>query len=363
MTDYRENAIWKVYVHIIPKSITKYDYDKYYVGITHRKAKSRNINSKIGFYARYEQDVISDGNTYYAKDNIGGYPNAKPIYQFTREYEFVKRFISATEASEELQIHRFVISYSAKAKALEINSNCKFLFRYDEDVEKIGDTYVMKEIPETNEILQFDINKNFIQKFVNTSIASEVLNIPQQTIRDSAHYKYQSSKYGFIFRQLQDVEYFDGTYHIKDDERNQYKKIYAFDNNHEFVKCFDNCQEASEFTGIKKGTIFYSVKNKSNTSRFGYIFRYEENVDILDSTIKINDNKICNEKNDFKVFIFDKDKNFLSAFKTNREASNYYNLKEGSISTCAHAKTSLQGYYCRYKEDVEYIDNNFVMVS
>lgn len=32
--DYRDDVKWTVYVHIVPKSVSGYDYDKYYVGIT-----------------------------------------------------------------------------------------------------------------------------------------------------------------------------------------------------------------------------------------------------------------------------------------------------------------------------------------
>lgn len=41
MIDNRENNIWTVYVHIVPKTITEYDYDKYYVGITSKSVKER----------------------------------------------------------------------------------------------------------------------------------------------------------------------------------------------------------------------------------------------------------------------------------------------------------------------------------
>ena len=37
----KEDEIWTVYVHIIPKEISEYDYDKYYVGITSRPVKYR----------------------------------------------------------------------------------------------------------------------------------------------------------------------------------------------------------------------------------------------------------------------------------------------------------------------------------
>ena len=41
MVDNRENNIWTVYIHIIPKEISDYDYDKYYVGITSQSVERR----------------------------------------------------------------------------------------------------------------------------------------------------------------------------------------------------------------------------------------------------------------------------------------------------------------------------------
>lgn len=41
MIDSRENNVWTVYVHIIPKEISDYDYDKYYVGITGQTVERR----------------------------------------------------------------------------------------------------------------------------------------------------------------------------------------------------------------------------------------------------------------------------------------------------------------------------------
>lgn len=39
MIDYREDAKWTVYIHIVPKELSGYDWDKYYVGITKQKVE------------------------------------------------------------------------------------------------------------------------------------------------------------------------------------------------------------------------------------------------------------------------------------------------------------------------------------
>lgn len=41
MIDNRENNHWTVYVHIIPKELSGYDWDKYYVGITSQLPSKR----------------------------------------------------------------------------------------------------------------------------------------------------------------------------------------------------------------------------------------------------------------------------------------------------------------------------------
>ena len=53
MIDNRENNIWTVYVHIVPKTITEYNYDKYYVGITSQfPVEKRWKNSYLDTFQR-----------------------------------------------------------------------------------------------------------------------------------------------------------------------------------------------------------------------------------------------------------------------------------------------------------------------
>lgn len=52
MIDYRENAKWTVYIHIVPKEISGYEQDKYYVGITSLVPTYRWCNGK-GYKEQY----------------------------------------------------------------------------------------------------------------------------------------------------------------------------------------------------------------------------------------------------------------------------------------------------------------------
>lgn len=51
MVDCREDAKWTVYMHIVPKELSGYDHDKYYVGITSQEPKRRWGNG-YGYHGR-----------------------------------------------------------------------------------------------------------------------------------------------------------------------------------------------------------------------------------------------------------------------------------------------------------------------
>lgn len=57
MVDYREDAKWTVYIHIVPKELSGYDHDKYYVGITSQTVEKRWRNGN-GYKTQIFKRVI-----------------------------------------------------------------------------------------------------------------------------------------------------------------------------------------------------------------------------------------------------------------------------------------------------------------
>ena len=66
MIDYREDNKWTVYVHIIPKAISEYDWDKYYVGITSTSVNQRWHSDGSG----YRNGVFMNAINKYGWNNI-----------------------------------------------------------------------------------------------------------------------------------------------------------------------------------------------------------------------------------------------------------------------------------------------------
>ena len=128
---------WSVYVHIVPKEISKYPYDKYYVGITKTKPSNRwgvngngyktqvfgyaiskygwdNIKHEILLEGLIEEEAKSYEQMYIeyfqSFNNIYGYNQTKggddhslankPILQFSLSGKFIKKYESIQQAIE-----------------------------------------------------------------------------------------------------------------------------------------------------------------------------------------------------------------------------------------------------------------------
>ena len=85
MIDNRENNIWTVYIHIVPKSISDYDYDKYYVGITSRPI---NFRWKKDGYGYISQEYFYNAIKKYGWNNIEHYIIAEHLTEYeAKEFE------------------------------------------------------------------------------------------------------------------------------------------------------------------------------------------------------------------------------------------------------------------------------------
>lgn len=60
---------WKLYIHTIPKEISDYDYDKYYVGVTSRQCKERWGSTGNG-YTKSDQSYFYNAIQKYGWDNM-----------------------------------------------------------------------------------------------------------------------------------------------------------------------------------------------------------------------------------------------------------------------------------------------------
>lgn len=417
MIDYRENAKWTVYVHIVPKTISGYDYDKYYVGITSMKPKARwgkngnGYNHKRGrkqfFYnaiqkygwnniehyifssnlteneaKEMEKTLIcklnSNGVYGYNLTNggdgmLGFLPkNTKPLYQFDLQGNFVRKYDGCRFVMEKYNIADHIIKRAAKNHK-QLND---FLLCYEEDLEiKSPPTIdVSKYKLSEYQYYEFDVEGNFLNRYYTAVEASKTTGISKHTIYEKvSHTKGINSHTKFLWKKKENVIFENGEYKIKNFILpNIY--VYQFDIDGNFINKYDGVNKASEQTGIDSATISHhlNLKYKGLKLKLPYIFRWRKDIEIIDGKyipkyIKKREPKHRDINHGKRTYVFDKDKNYICECISIREASKKFNISEYRISNSMSQiqQKPCEKYYFRnsdYIKESEENSGSFIML-
>ena len=210
MIDYREDNQWTVYVHIVPKELSGYKNDKYYVGITSVGVKNRwhggsNYKGQIFYNAikkygwnnikheiiaehltkdeacNFEKTLISLLNSthreYGYNAHIGGEggnrKELKAIRQYTTDGVFIKEFISSAEAGREIGCERTNITHACKNHS----QSHGYLWRYSD--EEPPQRYRKKR---QKSVIQKDLDGNLIKEYWTLSEAAKETGIGRDNI-------------------------------------------------------------------------------------------------------------------------------------------------------------------------------------
>lgn len=407
MIDNRENNIWTVYVHIVPKAITKYDYDKYYVGITKQSIIRRWRNNGMGYYSQPFYKAIKK----YGWDNIEHYVIAEHLTEHEAQ-EFEKTLIknlgcninkdkfgynvsdggdirTGYKHSEET---RRKISESNKGKPYtnpwnKISSerkeeikqmmHTKFLGennpRYgkhctQETKEKISKSKLGKKMINSIqcvETYQFDLDGNFINKYYSAKEAERQTNLKASNIRNCLNNKQYS--YGdYIWRKKEDVIIKNNTYiPINLIEKPKYnRKIYQFD-------LYGNCMYVyKKLNDVLKSNKNYKIENiihclhHINKTAYNYIWIYEEELCIIDGKPQLKEINLQRKKHKihenpkYIIYQFDINGNFIKKYLNCKHASKEVFVDNSSIAKVARkVKKTAGNYIWRYEKDVGFDEN------
>lgn len=378
--DYRENAIWTVYLH------TNKINGKYYVGITSKSVNERWQNGygycgqvfyraiKKYSWNNFDHEIIAEHLTREeasAMEQVlilklnsmeNGYNmspggvNQPPIietrsvYQFDIHGNLVNEYSSITEASAKLGIPSPNIICSCTGK---VNRAGKYIWKYKDeipDIEEFKKSIDISIYDNLEPIYQFDMNQNFIKEYSSATEANRIN--PKwysNSILDSCRGKYKYSC-GYIWRfkkDVPDIEVFKQT--PIDFTRKTYKgkPVCQYDLNGNLIKEYTSTREAADALNCDIHTITYACSGRTKTGK-GYVWKYKDK----DAVIQFKQRK-C-------VLQFNLNGELLNEFSSVQEASKQSGYAISSITSACNGRVkSCGGYVWRYKdnyhgEDVSY---------
>lgn len=298
MIDYRENNKYLVYIHIFPKHITGYSYDKYYVGITGLKPNRRWRKGEAYNHNKHFYNAIQK----YGWDNI--------------EHEIVAEHLTKDEAYameraliKELNCFNTIYGYNQNSGGDGCHDHIYTEEQKKEISLRVSGTnnpfYGKKHSEQSKNLIslnhyncsggnnsaskktyQFTLNGEFVAVYDCCKYASKVIG----TSSNNLCIKIKNNKpiNGFLFMYEDNVILLnDGSYKIKEykytpkEKSKAYccKEVYQFDIDGRFIKRYESCQAASEETNVLRRTISDNAKNKRKQVKNGnYIWRYKEDI-------------------------------------------------------------------------------------
>ena len=301
MIDNRENNIWTVYVHIVPKTITEYDYDKYYVGITSRPVEKR-WRWGWGYYNQPFFRVVKK----YGWDNIEHYIIAEHLTEDEAK-EFEKILINKLDSNINNGKHGYNItdggdgmcgfkhSQESKEKMSKHNSRPFLGKKHTEETKRkisIGHLkYKDDKHPQAQHIYQFDINGNYINDYTCIKYAAKALGLKNLGCHISHGALQHHKAYGYLWAYKKDIVIINNipklNWIYKEKEiRASYRHVYQFDLNGNFIKDYKTCRDASKETKIKEGSISHVAIGNQKTAG-GYFWRYEKDINLNKDNIPI----------------------------------------------------------------------------
>ena len=296
MIDNRENNIWTVYIHIIPKTITKYNYDKYYVGITSQSVIERWNNGN-----GYHNQIFYKAIKKYGWDNIEHYIIAEHLTEDEAK-KFEKILINKLKSNTykcKYGYNRtnggdgttgFIMSNESKNKISKshIGEKNPFYGKIHSKESRLKMSESHKGIfKDGKKVYQFDLNGNYINTYNSAKDAIRSLskllhrsNMCSSNIgrHIKSHTPYCNFLWGFesditIINNIPQLNY---KYNKKETHFNS-KCIYQFDLNGNFIKSYTSCKLASKETNIYYSSISKTAKNLQKTAG-GYIWRYKNKI-------------------------------------------------------------------------------------
>lgn len=293
-----------------------------------------------------EEKLIDICRKKYGKENIynisaGGEGitgvNDKAVLQFTSSGDFLNKYTSAKNASIETNISYGSITQCCTHKSKSAGG---YLWKYLDDVTEllIPNNIVKKNI----EILQYDINGDYIATYPSIKSASEKLGISKSQISLSCKNEEMLAG-GFQWKKANSDKKI-----IQINKINYYKRqVYQYDLSGNYIATYDSISKAEKESC--SSAIWNSCNNLQAQSG-GYIWLYDKN-DLFLHLDMIRNKRNVNQLN---VYKYDLQGNLLEKYNSVKSCAKANNVDRNTISRCCNEQTVVCNGYIYLHEDSDY---------
>jgi group I intron endonuclease len=292
MIDNRENNIWTVYIHIVPKSISDYNYDKYYVGITR---KTIDFRWKKDGYGYVSQEYFYNAIKKYGWNNIEHYIIAEHLTEYEAK-EFEKILIKTLKCNVNKDKYGYNCTDGGdgtSGKSMSEEEKEKRRIKYsgkgnpyygkkhsDEIRQKMSKNHVDVNggnNPRAKQFYQFDLDGNYIATYDSVRTAARFIDATDGIGKSAREHK---PACGFLWGYDKDVIIKNNIpclkYKYKKEINKTYKHIYMFDLNKNFMKDYISGGEAGRDNNIQRNMITNAARKRGICK--GYYWCYENYI-------------------------------------------------------------------------------------
>ena len=304
-----EERKWKVYMHVVPKELSGYKHDKYYIGITQQRLTKRWQHGE-------------------------GYTHCVLFYKAIKKYGWdnMAHLVIADNLSEQ------------EAKEMEIDLINKYKSNdkvHGYNITIGGDGWAgIKMSEKQKQVLREKALERFSDpNFVHPNKGKPMSNEQRKLLSKKALERYANGMRPPLYQKKhkkESIEKMRGKReNVSGSKNGRARKVDQFTLDGEYIRTFDTIKDALECVGGKCRNGITGVCSGRYKSSYGFIWKYSEDIN--------NKNSRDFAKND--IAQFSQKGELIELFSSMTEASNKTGVSRDSIGCCCNGKSKTAGGY------------------